>query len=67
MEAAGVLEAAGSLPFHTLKVVSDLAGGRPPRAPRVPRALRVTAFQRRAYSLIRQRLAPALEAWLREL
>jgi nucleoside phosphorylase len=67
MEAAGVLEAAGSLPFHTLKVVSDLAGARPPRAPRVPRALRVTAFQRRAYSLIRQRLAPALEAWLREL
>lgn len=67
MEAAGVLEAAETLPFHTLKVVSDLAGARPPRVRGVPRAVRVTAFQKRAYSLVQQRLAPALEAWLTTL
>jgi nucleoside phosphorylase len=67
MEAAGVLEAAGTLPFHTLKVVSDLAGARPPRVRGVPRAVRITAFQKRAYGLVQRRLAPALEAWLNSL
>ena len=65
MEAAGVLSAAAGHPFHTLKVVSDLAGARAPRIRGLPRSLRVTAFQLRAYRLVDQRLAPTLEAWLR--
>ncbi len=64
MEAAGVLAAAGGRPFHTLKVVSDLAGARPPKLRGVPRSLRISAFQVRAYRLVDQHLAPALEAWL---
>ncbi len=67
MEALGVLEAAEGRPFTTLKVVSDLAGARPPRVRGVPRALRISAFQTRALELMQRRLAPALEAWLRSV
>jgi len=64
MEAAGVLDACGGHPFHALKVVSDHAGGRPPRVRSLPRRVRITAFQLRAYRLVDRHLAPALEAWL---
>jgi len=65
MEAAGVLDACRDHPFVALKVVSDLAGARPPKVRGLPRWVRITAFQLRAYRLVDQHLAPALEAWLR--
>jgi nucleoside phosphorylase len=64
MEAAGVLEAAGTRPFHALKVISDRAGARRPDGYRRPRALSLAHFQLRAVRLVHRQLAPVLEAWL---
>lgn len=65
MEAAGVAEAAGDLPFSALKVVSDLAGGRPSRLWRLPRAVGVSVFQVMAARGVARALVPPLEGWLR--
>ncbi len=65
MEAAGVLDASEGHPFVALKIVSDLAGARPPKLRGLPLWARIAAFQIRAYRLVDRRLAPALEAWLR--
>ncbi len=66
MEAAGVAEACEGMPFGALKVVSDAAGGSTPRARWLPRTIRRAAFQLLALGLMDRKLAPVLEAWLRE-
>ncbi len=66
MEAAGVLAAAGERPCHALKVVSDMAGASGRRS-RLPRRLRLPAFQLHALWLVERRLAPALEGALAAL
>ena len=65
MEAAGVAEAAGDLPFAAVKVVSDLAGAKRSRLAGWPRAVRLGAFQVLAARLVRRSLVPVLEMWLR--
>ena len=57
MEAAAVRDAARTLPFSALKVVSDNAGG---DAPKKPDPLDVAAFQLLAAKLSAQGLVPAL-------
>ena len=64
MEAAAVQRAAGSLPFYTLKVVSDRAGGGPDDPPDRPGPLDIARFQATALRLSAARLLPALTSGL---
>ena len=65
MEAAGVFEAAAGRPFHAIKVVSDLAGAKPPRLRGLPRPVRKPFFDLLTYRLMDRQLTPVIEAWLR--
>ena len=60
MEAAAVQRAAGDLPFSTLKVVSDLAGGAADDPPPRPGPLDIGRFMALALKLSSEKLLPTL-------